>query len=241
MQFGNVSSTSPITAGDASRDGGSCEEVWDLGKGAQTAICGGRVAGVEQTAAAIDSPEATMSYLNCPECGLTVALRGLEAPIEHCPRCIAWRRKAVRMSPMRPGKLQVRDISKDARHTLFLVGEMDFVTAPMLEARIVQLCAAGACQIVLDLTELSFVDSRGLMAILLSRKRCESRGCEFSMTRGQKPVQRLFELTGFIDKLPFREAASPARYRKRRKRHPAQGVPTFLDTPVRARREDRRR
>jgi anti-anti-sigma factor len=161
-----------------------------------------------------------MSYLNCPECGLTVALRGLEAPIEHCPRCVARRRKAVRMSTMRPGELQLRDEAEDARHTLALVGEMDFLTAPTLEARVVQLCAAGAGEIVLDLTGLSFIDSRGLMAILLSKKRCESRGCSFSMTRGQDPVQRLFELTGFIDKLPFRDAAPPGPASRRSRKRP---------------------
>jgi anti-sigma B factor antagonist len=182
-----------------------------------------------------------MSYLNCPECGLTVALRGREAPIEHCPRCVARRRKAVRMSPVRPGELQIREISEDARHTLLLIGEMDFVTAPTLEARVVALCAAGACEILLDLTELSFIDSRGLMAILLSRKRCESRRCELSMTRGQDPVQRLFELTGFIHKLPFREGPSPARYRRRRKQQSRKSVPGFIDRPVGSRRDDTRR
>jgi anti-anti-sigma factor len=159
-----------------------------------------------------------MSYLNCPECGLTIALRGLEAPIEHCPRCIARRRKAVRMSTMRPAELQIREIAKDAAHTLFLIGEMDYVTAPALEARVVALCAAGASEIVLDLSDLSFIDSRGLMAILLSKKRCESRACQFSMTRGQYPVQRLFELTGFIDKLPFRESSPTGTSRRKRKR-----------------------
>jgi anti-sigma B factor antagonist len=181
-----------------------------------------------------------MSYLNCPECGLTVTLRGLEAPIEHCPRCVARRRRAVRMSPVRPGELEIGAISEDARHTLLLIGEMDFVTAPTLEARVVALCAAGACEIVLDLTELTFIDSRGLMAILLSRKRCESRGCEFSMTRGRDPVQRLFELTGFIDKLPFREGSSPARYRRRRKQQSRKRAPGFIDRRAGSRRDDTR-
>src|SRR5438270_13950682 len=79
------------------------------------------------------------------------------------------------------------------------------------------------------------------MAILLSRKRCESRGCEFSMTRGQDPVQRLFEVTGFIDKLPFREGVSPARYRRRNRPRPGEGVPAFIDTPVKTTRTERRR
>jgi anti-sigma B factor antagonist len=167
-----------------------------------------------------------MSYLNCPECGLTVALRGLEAPIEYCPRCIARRRRAVRMLAVRPGGLQLIDDARDARHVLSLRGEMDFVTAPSLEARIVALCASGAGEIVLDLSGLSFIDSRGLMAILLSKKRCESRGCRFSMTRGPDPVQRLFEVTGYIDKLPFRDAASaPGPSRRGRRRPPAPGAP----------------
>src|SRR5438067_8119130 len=103
-----------------------------------------------------------MSYLNCPKCGLTVALRGLEAPIEHCPRCVARHRTTVRMSAVRPGELELRDVKRGGRHTLLVSGEMDFVTAPALEARVVQLCAAGASEIVLDLTELTFADSRGL-------------------------------------------------------------------------------
>jgi hypothetical protein len=38
-----------------------------------------------------------MAYLNCPDCGLSVALLFPCAPIEHCPRCLARRRKAVEL------------------------------------------------------------------------------------------------------------------------------------------------
>ena len=33
-------------------------------------------------------------YLNCPRCGLTIRPR---VAVEHCPRCLAWRRTAVTM------------------------------------------------------------------------------------------------------------------------------------------------
>lgn len=36
-----------------------------------------------------------MSYLNCPRCGLTLAMLRPEAEIEHCPRCLARERRAV--------------------------------------------------------------------------------------------------------------------------------------------------
>jgi hypothetical protein len=39
--------------------------------------------------------EGEMPYLNCPSCGLTLAMRGTEAEIEHCPRCLAKARRAV--------------------------------------------------------------------------------------------------------------------------------------------------
>lgn len=36
-----------------------------------------------------------MPYLNCPSCGLTLAMPRPEAQIEHCPRCLAKARRAV--------------------------------------------------------------------------------------------------------------------------------------------------
>jgi hypothetical protein len=40
------------------------------------------------------------------------------------------------------------------------------------------------------------------------------------MTRGQDPVQRLFEVRGVIDKLPFRDAAVEQRASRKSRRRP---------------------
>jgi anti-sigma B factor antagonist len=92
-------------------------------------------------------------------------------------------------------------------HTLSLVGELDLATAPELQAAIEGLCNDGAAEIVLDLHELSFIDSTGLRLILISGQMCERQGCEFSLTRAQPPAQRLFELTGIMGRLAFRGRA----------------------------------
>jgi hypothetical protein len=34
-----------------------------------------------------------MPYMNCPACGLTVKMRGAQAMMEHCPRCLARGRR----------------------------------------------------------------------------------------------------------------------------------------------------
>lgn len=36
-------------------------------------------------------------YLNCPQCGLTIAPKVDWLVVEHCPRCLARRRTAVRL------------------------------------------------------------------------------------------------------------------------------------------------
>jgi len=36
-------------------------------------------------------------YLNCPDCGLTVTVRAPWLMLDHCPRCMARRRTAVRL------------------------------------------------------------------------------------------------------------------------------------------------
>jgi anti-anti-sigma factor len=92
------------------------------------------------------------------------------------------------------------------RHTLLLTGELDIATAPELEARAEQLCAGRAGELVLDLSQLEFLDSAGLNAILRVRALCQEHLCEFGLTPGAQPVQRLFEITRLIDRLPFRKS-----------------------------------
>jgi anti-anti-sigma factor len=76
-------------------------------------------------------------------------------------------------------------------------------TAPELDERAAQLCGDGPCRLVLDLRELRFIDSTGLLAIRRMRELCADSGCELQLIPGPPAVQRLFELTGLLERLPF--------------------------------------
>jgi anti-sigma B factor antagonist len=91
------------------------------------------------------------------------------------------------------------------RHTLLLAGELDMATAPELEQQAQRLCAQNPSELVLDMTRLEFIDSAGLNAVLKVRDLCAEHTCDFGLTPGARPVQRLFEVTRLIDRLPFRE------------------------------------
>jgi anti-sigma B factor antagonist len=107
-----------------------------------------------------------------------------------------------------PGSLTIEELREDERHTLALSGELDLASAAALEALVVGVCTSGAREIVFDLSRLSFIDSSGLRVILSSMQLCEQHQCAFWLVPGQAQVQRLFEVAGVIQRLPFRQPDS---------------------------------
>ena len=75
-----------------------------------------------------------------------------------------------------PG-LAIRGEENKGSHTLRLTGELDLVSAGLLETRIAELCTDGASRIVLEMTELSFMDSTGLRSLLVSQELCSVNSC----------------------------------------------------------------
>jgi anti-sigma B factor antagonist len=102
------------------------------------------------------------------------------------------------------GRLSINARRQDERHILFLKGEIDVASAPILEATMDELCAGGAEEIVLDLSGIEFVDSSGLGAILHGKTLCEKHGCAYSLTPAQRPVERMLDMTGVKGRLRFR-------------------------------------
>jgi anti-sigma B factor antagonist len=102
--------------------------------------------------------------------------------------------------------LSIQSSREGDRHTLTLTGRLDIASTPVLEAKASQLVSEGARELVLDLGQLEFIDSSGLTSILRVRSLCEEHMCDFALTPGERPVQRIFEVTRLIDRLPFRRA-----------------------------------
>jgi anti-sigma B factor antagonist len=100
--------------------------------------------------------------------------------------------------------LEIEESTHGGRHTLTLGGELDIASVPILHAAIARICKAGSAgRVVLDLSGLIFIDSTGLAEIILTSQLCDRDGFELILVPGPRAVQRLFELTGLIDALPF--------------------------------------
>jgi anti-anti-sigma factor len=101
-------------------------------------------------------------------------------------------------------RLGIQSVGSERQCTLVLSGEVDLVTAPQLEDAVLQVCAEGANALALDLSDLTFIDSRGLRSILETQKLCAKYKAEFVLTPAPPQIQRLFEVTGLLKALPFR-------------------------------------
>jgi anti-anti-sigma factor len=75
-------------------------------------------------------------------------------------------------------------------------GEIDLATVDALQAA-VDVAAGESEQVVLDLREVTFIDSAGLRLVLQSSRAIAG----FGVVRGPREVQRVFDLVGLDDRL----------------------------------------
>jgi anti-sigma B factor antagonist len=81
------------------------------------------------------------------------------------------------------------------------VGELDLACAGGVAAQLDDLFGAGLGHVVLDLRELTFLDSSGLRMILEAKGAAKERSVRFTLIPGRPEVQRVFEVTGTGDSL----------------------------------------
>jgi anti-anti-sigma factor len=86
--------------------------------------------------------------------------------------------------------------------TVRVAGELDLAGAPQLEALLMREISAGK-QVVLDLSELAFIDCSGLHAILSAAAEARRNGGELKRTPSLRhQTRRLLDLARVQDALP---------------------------------------
>lgn len=101
-----------------------------------------------------------------------------------------------------PPYLTIEVTSTPEARRVALRGEADLSGAPSIEAAIAD-ATSEAQRIILDLRNLTFIDSSGLRALMRGHEHCGARGVELQVIPGPENVQRLFELSGMNEILPF--------------------------------------
>ena len=86
---------------------------------------------------------------------------------------------------------------EDGMHLVSISGEVDLATAPMLERTLRDAAEDQGGELIVDLTCCSFLDSRGLTALLATRKRLGNSDRSLGLVLSNPNVLKVFQITGF--------------------------------------------
>jgi anti-anti-sigma factor len=93
---------------------------------------------------------------------------------------------------------------------LILSGELDIATAPQVDEAARTMLAEQVRELVIDLSQLTFVDSSGLRMLIALNDRANEEAWKLGLVRPSEPSLSVFQITGADENLPFiEEPGSP--------------------------------
>jgi anti-sigma B factor antagonist len=104
--------------------------------------------------------------------------------------------------------LEVESAERDGRVHVSLRGELDLSTVGKVDDELQNVEGASPKVVVLDLSELSFLDSTGLRCVVRADERAREDGRRFVVVRGPEAVQRVFEITRLAERLEIVDDAA---------------------------------
>ena len=100
--------------------------------------------------------------------------------------------------------LSVSSERREDTVVIIVAGQLDLSVVQELDAALADGAVDGARGVIVDMTELEFMDSSGLRALLLSADRFGTAGLPWAVALGKhSPVRRLLALSGVEDRLPL--------------------------------------
>jgi anti-sigma B factor antagonist len=106
--------------------------------------------------------------------------------------------------------LAVERTRSDGYEVLTVQGELDIATAPRMIAALNEALADMSAPLVVDLSEVVFMDSTGLALLMNARRRAVRREQGFAIVCPGGPIARVFEIADMVESLrvcPDKESA----------------------------------
>ena len=88
----------------------------------------------------------------------------------------------------------------DRGHLIVAKGELDISATPRLSTVLAMASAARGGRLVLDLSEVTFIDSTALGTILKAAAQLEEGGTSLAVVAPEGPVRRLLEMTNLTQR-----------------------------------------
>jgi anti-anti-sigma factor len=106
--------------------------------------------------------------------------------------------------------MQIADARVDGIVAVAPAGRIDTSTAPVLEAHLLRLLAAGERRIVVDFSEVDYISSAGLRVMLVLARRVQDANGQLGLCAMGDAVRQVFQLAGFLPLFVVRESRAAA-------------------------------
>jgi anti-anti-sigma factor len=100
-------------------------------------------------------------------------------------------------------QLQLDQHTQGRTVTLRPAGELDLATSPQFEAAVRKICEEPEREVLLDLSEVTSVDTEGVRALVRAQRVFEETDCGFWVMGASAPVRRVLEQCGALGALPL--------------------------------------
>lgn len=94
------------------------------------------------------------------------------------------------------GSFRVTTEDSDGRLVLRIAGELDMAAAPKVSEALAARAAKRYRAVVVDLTDLEFIDSSGIRMLCRAAEAARNRGVTFTLVEPSRKVARTLEIAG---------------------------------------------
>lgn len=98
------------------------------------------------------------------------------------------------------------ELLDDGRTLVTVAGEVDIATGPQLRQRLLELAADGRTRVIIEASQVSFIDSTGLGVLVGALKRLRQSGGDLTVVSSSPPVKKILEITGLLDVFKFSDS-----------------------------------
>lgn len=103
-----------------------------------------------------------------------------------------------------------RRLTETGAHLLEVEGRLDLETSPLLQTELRQVLDDGARQLVIDLSQLAFLDSAGMAVFFSARNAVREAGGRLVLAGPNETVLRILRRTGVVRVIPVHESLETA-------------------------------
>ena len=98
----------------------------------------------------------------------------------------------------------------DGQYVISLAGEVDLYTAPEFKQQLLEVIDQGGRDVVVDLTDTTFIDSTTLGVLVGGVKRLRPNEGQLSIVCSDRNITKIFEITGLNRVFPIYETRAEA-------------------------------